>query len=57
MKDSNYVKINGVNPLYLIVVEVDGCIEKKNGKKYLTLVCTNKNKEWLIKYMEVLDNI
>ena len=34
MKDSNYVKINGVNPLYLIVVEVDGCIEEKNGKKY-----------------------
>ena len=29
VKDSNYVKINTVNPLYLIISEVDGNIKKK----------------------------
>ena len=29
MKDSYYVKINGVNPLYLIIHKVDGHFEKK----------------------------
>ena len=29
MKDSDYVKINSVNPLYLILGEVDSCIEEK----------------------------
>ena len=36
MKDSNYVKIDSVNPLYLIIGEVDGCIEEKDGSKYLS---------------------
>ena len=30
-KDSDYVKISSVNSLYLIIDEVDGCIEKKVG--------------------------
>ena len=47
MKDSDYVKINSVNPLYLIIDKVDGYIEEKNGNKYLTLVSTDKNKELL----------
>ena len=47
-KDFDYVKINSVNPLYLIN-EVDGCIEKINGDRYLTLVSTDKNKEVLTK--------
>ena len=29
MKESNYVKINTVKPLYLIIGEVDGFIEEK----------------------------
>ena len=29
MKDFYYVKINSVNPLYLIITETDGNIEKK----------------------------
>ena len=29
----NYDSINSVNPLYLIIGEVDGYIEEKNGKK------------------------
>ena len=42
MKDFEYVKINSVNPLYLIIDKVDGYIEEKNGNKYLTLVSTGK---------------
>ena len=29
MKDSDYVKINSVKPLYLIIGEADGYIEEK----------------------------
>ena len=29
MKDSDYVRINSVNPLYLIIDKVDGFIEEK----------------------------
>ena len=35
MKDSDYVKINSVNPLHLIINKVDGCIEEKHGNKIL----------------------
>ena len=49
MKDSDYVKINSVNPLYLIIDRMDGYIEEKNGNKYLILTSTDKNKEVLIK--------
>ena len=35
MKDSDCVKIESVNPLYLIISKVDGDIEEKNGSKYL----------------------
>ena len=35
MKDSGHVKINSVNPLYLIIGVVDGYIEENNGNKYL----------------------
>ena len=45
MKDSDYVKIKSVNPLYLIFNEVDGHFEEKNGNKCLILDSTNKNKE------------
>ena len=49
MKYSDYVKINSVNPFYLIIDKVDGSTEEKNGTKYLTLVSTDKNKQVLIK--------
>ena len=35
VKDSDYVKINSVNPLYLMIGKVNGYIEGKNGSKYL----------------------
>ena len=38
MKDSIYVKINCVNPLYLIFSNVNGYFDEINGNKYLTLV-------------------
>ena len=53
MKDSDYLKINSVNPLYLIIDEVDGYFEEINGNKNLTLVSTDKNKEILTKYIEL----
>ena len=57
MKDSEYVKFNSVNLLYLIVNEVDGYIKEENGNKYLTLVFTDKNEEVLTKCAELWDGI
>ena len=57
IKDTDYVKINSVNPLYLIIDEVDGHFEEKNGNKYLILDFTDKNKEELKKYTQLWDGI
>ena len=57
MKDSDYVKINSVTPLYLIIDEVDWHFEERNGNKYLILDSTDKNKEVLTKYTKFLDGI
>ena len=57
IKDFNYVKVNSVNALYLIIGEVDGCIKEKNGNRYSTLVSTDKNKEVFIKHKELWDKI
>ena len=43
IKDSKYVKINGVNPLYLTFNEVNGYFEEINESKYLRLVPTNES--------------
>ena len=45
IKDSKYIKIYSVNPLYLIFNKVNGYFEEINGNKYLTLVPTNESKE------------
>ena len=47
---SNFEDINSVNPLYLIIHEVDGYIEENNGNKYLPFASTDKNKKVLEKY-------
>ena len=57
MKDSDHVKINSVNPLYLIIGDVDGYIEKINGNKYLYFASTDKNKKMLEKYTKLWDEI
>ena len=43
------MNIHSVNPLYIIIGEVDGSIEEKNGNKYLTFADTDKNKKILKK--------
>ena len=45
IKDSKNVKINRVNPLYLIFNEVNGYFGEINGNKYLTTAPTNQSKE------------
>ena len=40
---SDYENINSVNPLHLMIGEVDGYIEENNGNKYLTFTSTDKN--------------
>ena len=45
IKDSKYVKINNVKPLYLIFTKVNEYFEEINKNKHLTLVPTNESKE------------
>ena len=37
IKDSKYVKINSVNPLYLIFSKMNGYFEETDKNKYLTI--------------------
>ena len=48
IKDSKYVKINCVNPLYLIFSKVNGYFKESNKNNYLMLVPTNESKEKII---------
>ena len=50
---NDYENITSVNPLYLIINNIYGYIEESNGKKYLTLAFTDKNKEVLQKYIKL----
>ena len=54
---SDYKNINSVNPLYLVIGEVDEYIEENNGNKHLTFGCTDKNKKVLENYTKLLDEI
>ena len=47
IKNLKYVKINSVNPLYLIFSKVNGYFEEINKCKYLTLVPTNEREKKL----------
>ena len=42
-----------VNPLHLIIGEVDGHIKEKDGSKYLVFDSTDENREVLEKYAEL----
>ena len=44
-KIGDYNNINSVNPLYLMINEMIGHFEEKNGNKYLVLDDVNENKE------------
>ena len=48
-----FLKINSVNPLYLIINKVNGYCKEVNKNKYLTLAPTNESKE-IIKIFEDL---
>ena len=45
--------INSVNPLYLLIDEIDGFIKDKEGDKYLNISLTNTNNKALKNYAEV----
>ena len=62
MKDSKHLNSQSVNPLYIIINEVDGSIEctsiecnsieDKSGNKYLAFASINKNKKLLETYTD-----
>ena len=54
---SDCENINSVNPLYLIIGDVDGYTEESNGNKYLTFSSTDKNKKVLEKYTKLCNEI
>ena len=45
IKDLKYVKINSVDPLYLLFSKVNGYFEEINKNKYLTLLHINESKK------------
>ena len=54
MTIKEYVKIYDTNPLHLTSLRyINGCFEKINWNKYLTLVHTNESKQKIKKYEEL----
>ena len=53
IKDSKYVKINSVNPLYFIFNDVNRYFDEISGNKYLTLAPTDGSKEKMKRYEEL----
>ena len=49
--------IDSVNPLYLLIGEIDGFIVEENGSEYLNIALTDSNNEVLKKYAEVWSGI
>ena len=49
--------INSVNPLYLLIHELDGFVEEKDGSKYVNIALTDNNNDVLAKYAEVWSGI
>ena len=50
-------QINSVNPLYLLVHEIDGFIKEKEGSKYLNITLKDSNSKVLKKYAEIWSGI
>ena len=53
MKDSDHLKINSVNPLYLIIGKVGRYIEESSRNIYSTFAFIDKNKKVLEKYTKL----
>ena len=49
--------IDSVNPLYLLIGELDGFIDEKEGSKYLNISLTYNNSDVLMKYADVWSGI
>ena len=56
-KDSIYLKIYSVNPVYLIFSNVNGYFEKINKSRYSALVPGNERKEKINKYEELWSKV
>ena len=56
-KIGDYENIYCVNPLSVIIGEVDGYIEEKNGSTYLVFDSADGNKEVLKNYTDLWDGI
>ena len=56
-KNDDYKSINSVYPLYLIIGKVNEYIEKSNENKYLFFTSTDGNKEVLVKFTKLWDEI
>ena len=56
-KIDDYENIHSVNPLYVMIVKVNGYIEEKSRSKYLVFNSAEENKELLKKYNEIWDGI
>ena len=54
---SEYENITSVNPLYLIINDVDGYIEENDKNKYLSFTFTKNNKEVLKKDIKLWDEV
>ena len=56
-KINDFENIYSVNPLYVIIGEVDRLIEEKNRSSYLVFDSMEENKEVLTKYTLLWDGI
>ena len=57
VKNINYIAINSVNPLYLIVNKINEYVEEGIGKTYLRLVLTDESKYTVKQYGELWNKI
>ena len=57
IKDSKYVRINNINPLYLIINKVNENFEEIKKNKYLMLAPTNESKEKTKNYEKLWSKI
>ena len=57
IKDSKYVKIYSVNPLYLIFSNINRYLQEISKSKYLMLVPINKSKAKIKEYEELWSKI
>ena len=54
---SDYENITSVNPLYLIINDVDRYIEENDKNKYLSFASTDNKKEVLKNYIKLWDEV